>query len=128
MLSSPKYTVRVKPLPLQGRDASFTGAVGDFKVDFILNESQVSLDQPFSLKIIFRGLGHPRFIRLPTISFPSSVQTYEPVEKSNFEKGVGTKEYEILILPKKEGELVIPSISLSTFDPTTGQYVLHKKP
>ena len=126
VLSSPIQTVRVKKLPLQGKDFSFTGAVGDFKVDFILEESEVSLEQPFSFKIKFKGSGHPRFIRLPNLSFPSSVQTYDPVEKSNFENGIGTKEYEILILPKQEGELILPSFILSTFNPKTGKYIRHK--
>ena len=127
-LSSARHTIKVKSLPIQGKDLSFTGAVGRFQVDFVLKEREVSLDQPFSFKIVFKGSGHPRFIRLPYLFFPSSVQAYDPVEKSNFENGVGTKEYEILILPKEEGELILPPIKLSVFDPQTRRYVTHKSP
>lgn len=129
ILSSPEKTVQVKELPLRGRDLSWTGAVGAFQVDFSLPKRDLILNEPFSFKITFKGSGHPRFIQLPYLTLPSYFQIYEPVQKSNFSpEGEGVKEFEILIVPKKEGSLVFPSITLSSFDPKTEEYIHHKSP
>ena len=124
---SSEKKIRVKALPSQGLDDSFTGAVGSFKVQSLIKENSTVVNRPISYTITFEGLGHPRFIKLPPLNFPSSVQTYPPVEKSNFsDSGKGKKEFEFLIVPKKEGILSIPSFTLSTFDPQAEKYVFHK--
>ena len=129
VISAPVRKIQVKDLPSESFDTSFTGAVGDFSVQYLIEENAGKVNDPLSLKIIFSGSGHPRFIDLPYIFFPSSVETYPPVQKSQFsDKGIGVKEFEILIIPKQEGQLIVPSFSLSTFNPETGQYVFHKSP
>ena len=127
--SSPSRKITVKELPSQGQDHFFTGAVGSFTVQASIQEQSAVVNQPLSYKITFKGSGHPRFISLPALHFPSSVHTYPPVEKSQFsDLGEGTKEFEILIVPKKEGILNTPSWTLSTFDPVKEKYILHKIP
>ena len=127
--SFPVKKITVKNLPSQGLDDTFTGAVGFFEVQTSIKEKSAVVNQPLFYKITFKGSGHPRFISLPPIRFPPSVQTYPPVTKSYFsDSGRGTKEFEILIVPKQEGTLNIPSWTLSTFDPKKGKYILHKIP
>ena len=127
--SFPIKTITVKNLPSQGLDDTFTGAIGSFEVQTSIKEESAVVNQPLSYKITFKGSGHPRFISLPSIPFPPSVQTYPPVAKSYFsDRGRGTKEFEILIVPQQEGTLNIPSWTLSTFDPGKGQYIFHKIP
>ena len=129
ILSAKTKAIQVRELPLEGKDSNFTGAVGDFKVDFILQKKELILNQPFSFKIRFNGSGHPRFIHLPSLSFPSYLQVYDPVQKSNFtDAGIAGKEFEILLVPKKEGFFTFPSFTLSSFDPQKEKYVLHKSP
>ncbi|MBC6415724.1 MAG: BatD family protein [Bdellovibrionales bacterium] len=128
-LSAKRKTIRVKELPLEGKDSTFTGAVGQFKVDFILEKKDLILNQPFSFKIRFKGSGHPRFIQLPSLSFPTYLQAYDPIQKSNFtDQGIGSKEFEIVLVPKKEGSFKFPYFTLSTFDPQKEQYIRHKSP
>ncbi len=126
----PKKIIKVKELPSNGRDNSFTGAVGSFKMKAEIKDKSAKVNHPVSYKLTFKGAGHPRFINLPPLSFPSSVQVYPPAEKSQFSDslGQGIKEFEFLIIPKQEGVLNIPSFTLSTFDPNSGQYVFHKTP
>ena len=129
ILSTKTKAIQVRELPLEGKDSSFTGAVGDFTVDFILPKKELTLNQPFSFKIRFKGAGHPRFIHLPSLSFPSYLQVYDPVQKSNFtDSGIAGKEFEILLVPKKEGFFTFPSFTLSSFDPQKEKYVSHKSP
>ncbi len=127
--SSPARVITVRELPLQGRDHSFTGAVGSFAVQAEMRETEAEAHQPLSYKIIFKGSGHPRFISLPQLNFPDSAHIYPPMEKSQFsDLGKGTKEFEFLIVPKKEGILNIPSWTLSSFDPLKKRYIFHKIP
>lgn len=127
--SAPIRKITVKELPIQGQDHTFTGAVGSFKVQATIKEQSAVVNQPLSYKITFKGSGHPRFISLPTLNFLSSFHTYPPVEKSQFsDLGQGTKEFEILVVPKQEGILNIPSWTLSTFDPKKEKYIFHELP
>ena len=129
ILSSPEKSIQVKELPLRGRDLNFTGAVGSFQVDFSIPRRDLTLNEPFSFRITFKGSGHPRFIQLPYLALGVDFQAYEPVQKSSFSsEGVGIKEFEILIVPKKEGSLTFPVVTLSTFDPKAKKYIYHKSP
>ena len=127
--SSPTKTITVKDLPPHNLNVSWTGAVGSFEVHAEVKEKTITANQPISYTITFKGLGHPRFITLPPLHFPSSFQTYPPVEKSLFsDLGIGTKEFEILVVPKQKGVLHTPSFTLSTFNPQKDKYILHKIP
>lgn len=129
ILSSLPKKITVKDLPVAGQGVFFTGAVGFFTVQADIPEKSAVLNQPLSYKIVFEGSGHPRFINLPDIPFPPSVQAYPPVEKSHFfDRGWGKKEFEILLIPKTTGALDIPSWTVSTFDPKSKKYVSHKIP
>ena len=129
IISSPIKKIKVKELPTEGLTKDFSGAVGVFEVQHSIQEAQAKVNEPLSYRITFKGSGHPQFISLPELEFPSSVQAYPPVEKSHFsEQGMGTKEFEILIIPKQEGNLTLPSSVISTFNPKSGQYVFHKLP
>ena len=127
--SSPSTAITVKELPTEGLDESWTGAIGIFKVKASLNNQEAKVNQPLSYVISFEGLGHPRFIDLPKLNFPRSVQTYPPVKRSSFsDSGEGKKDFEIIIIPKEEGLLEIPSFKLKTFNPITEQYERQKTP
>ena len=127
--SSLNQKITIKALPSEGLENFFTGAVGSFKLTVSLKEKTTLVNKPISYKIIFQGSGHPRFIQLPKLNFPSSIQSYPPTEKSHFsDLGIGKKEFEILIIPKQEGLLKIPSFKFNTFDPIKGNYVVHKTP
>lgn len=127
--STSQKQITVKELPIKGKDHRWTGAVGSFKVQASIKDKITTVNQPISYNIHFKGSGHPRFIHLPPIPFPSSVKTYPAVEKLYFsELGIGTKNFEILIVPKQEGVLKIPSFILTTFDPQKNQYISHQIP
>ena len=126
VLFFPKKEITVKELPPVGRNSRWTGAVGDFKVRAEIQEQNITAQEPFFYKIIFEGKGgHPLFIRLPPISFPPSLKSHPPVDKSSFDpsSGQGKKEFEIPLIPKTAGSLTIPSFSFQFFDPTKEKYI-----
>ncbi len=54
-IQSPVVKVQVKPLPAEGRPASFNGAVGQFTMSASLDKDQLSTDDALSLKVAING-------------------------------------------------------------------------
>lgn len=121
--NSKRVEIDVKPLPLDGRPAHFTGAVGNFDVNSQVEATRISAHQPFSLKVRFEGQGNAKAIELPKISWPEGLEMYDSKNESRFFKdGRSYKEYEILLIPRKPGSLEIPGIEFAFFNPKTGKY------
>lgn len=122
--SSQRVSINVKPLPLEGRPKDFSGAVGQFDVHSSVESTTVPAHQPFSLKLRFEGSGNAKLIELPAIQWPGGVEVYDTKSDAKFFKnGRSYKEFEILLIPRQTGELRIPSISVSMFDPSSKKYV-----
>jgi len=127
--SSKEIPIEVLPLPTQGRPDNFSGAVGKFHITGSVSATQVKANQPFSLKIRFQGRGNVRAIELPPLNLPSTVEIYDTKKESQFSKsGDGFQEFEVLLIPRAAGELTIPSIPMSYFDPQAVKYVSQNTP
>jgi len=121
--SSQRVKINVKPLPTEGRPSDFSGAVGQFDVNATAEGQNFLVNQPFSLKVRFEGNGNAKLIELPAIDWPKTVEVYDTKSDAKFFKnGRSFKEFEILLIPRQEGELKIPAISVGTFDPQTKKY------
>jgi oxygen tolerance protein BatD len=122
--SSQRVKINVKPLPTEGRPSDFSGAVGQFDVHATAEGQNFLVNQPFSLKVRFEGSGNAKLIELPAIDWPKTVEVYDTKSDAKFFKnGRSYKEFEILLIPRQEGELKIPAISVGMFDPQTKKYV-----
>ncbi len=121
--SSKKVNIEVKPLPLQGRPSSFTGAIGQYDVMAQVEGNQFPVNQPFSYKIRFEGQGNAKAIDLPAIEWPDGIEVYDSKSESRFFKdGNSFKEFEVLLIPRKEGPMTIPAVHFSFFNPKTSKY------
>lgn len=122
--SSEPVKVKVKPLPTEGRPGDFSGAVGDFQVTSRIEDNNVIANQPFPFKIRFEGRGNAKLIDIPPFQPPEGMELYDTQKDSKF-FGWGTsfKEFTLLLIPRRDGEFVIPAISASMFDPQTRKYV-----
>jgi len=122
--SSARVKINVKPLPAENRPKEFSGAVGQFDVNASVDSRSILVNQAFSLKVRFEGNGNAKLIELPAIEWPKTVEVYDTKSDAKFFKnGRSYKEFEILLIPRQEGELKIPAISVGTFDPQTKKYV-----
>ncbi len=125
--SSARVPIKVKPLPVEGRPSDFSGAVGQFEINSAVEQSQLPVNQPFSLKIRFEGAGNAKLIELPALNLNAGLEQYDTKSDSKFFKnGRSYKEFEVLLIPRQEGEVEIPAISVGIFDPQTGKYVSKK--
>lgn len=121
---SKRTPVKVTPLPQEGKTISFSGAVGSYQVSMKTDGSSFPAHQPFAIKVRFEGLGNAKMIELPQIQWPNGLEIFDTKNESKFFKdGQSYKEFEILVIARKEGPLKVPGLTFSYFDPTQKKYV-----
>jgi hypothetical protein len=119
-------TVKIKPLPTQGRPADFSGAVGQFDVNAEASAKTGTTGDPLTLKINIEGRGNFDRVTTNGLTNSSDWKTYKPSGKfaASDSAGLeGTKTFEQSIVPRKAGPHEIPAVSFSYFDPETQRYV-----
>ncbi len=122
--SSRRTQIKVLPLPVEGKPQSFSGAVGQFQIQTQVDGMQFPANQPFTLKVRFEGAGNAKLIELPPIEWPAGLEVYDTKSESKFYKnGQSFKEFEILLVPKNTGDVKIPQINFSYFDPEQRKYI-----
>lgn len=122
--ASRRVQIKVLPLPLEGRTQSFSGAVGQYRVSLRTEGMSFPAHQPFSIKVRYEGIGNAKLIDLPTINWPAGLEVYDTKSDARFFKeGNSYKEFEILVIPRREGEMKIPSLEFTYFDPQKKQYI-----
>ena len=115
--------ILVKPLPEAGKPAAFSGAVGEYQIKAQVESTSVVAHQPFSLRIHVEGRGNAKQFELPNPTLPTHVEIYDIKKDSKFFKnGMSYKTFEIFLIPRQEGELVIPPITTAVFNPGTQKY------
>jgi hypothetical protein len=124
-LVSSSATIDVKPLPM-GKPASFSGAVGDYKMTSTINTSQLKANDAVTIKISISGSGNVKLIKDPQIIFPADFEIYDPkvdVSTKVTTSGVsGNKVIEYYAIPRYAGNFTIPKAQFSYFDLKSGTY------
>lgn len=122
--SSRPVDIEVKDLPVDGRPHDFSGAVGHFRLSAKVDQQEVSVNNPLTLKLRFEGQGNAKLIDLPPLDLPPSLELYDTRHEAQFYRdGTSYKEFELLLIPRDQGDILIPSVSFSYFNPDTSQYV-----
>jgi hypothetical protein len=120
----------VLPLPIEGRPASFTGAVGEFEMVVQADKDRVAVNNPLELSVTIRGQG-----ALDTLTMPEPDNAWEGFRvdaltprlrtgtvNRNTMTVYSTKVFRANLLPLKPGQTEIPPICFSFFNPKTRQY------
>lgn len=119
-------TITVKALPEAGKPDDFTGGVGSFKLEAIVSRKELNANESLTIKYRLSGSGNLKFIEIPELSLPPTLETFEPKSNDKIsinEKGMGgSKSVEYLIIPRYAGVYKIPAMSLSYFDLQTKKY------
>jgi hypothetical protein len=126
ILFAPPLRINVQPLPLQGKPASFSGAVGNFQLSSSLSKTIVKTNEAVTLQITLSGTGNMKLINNLPVVFPHDFDTYEPKVDNNYrttQSGItGTKTIDYLAIPRQAGDFVIAPVSFSYFDVATHTY------
>jgi hypothetical protein len=119
-LRAPVQAVEVLAPPSRGQPVGYNGAVGRFDVRANLAPSSGAMFAPMTLKIEVTGQGNLDRVAIPGLASSPSWKTYPPSAKLTPE---GTKIFEQAVVPQASGQLELPALSFSFFDPERNQYV-----
>jgi hypothetical protein len=123
-------SIVIKPIPIAGRPANFSGAVGDFTLSSTVEPMKAQTGDPVTMSVEIRGLGNFDRMQPPALSNADGWRVYEPSEqtKSLDEIGLsGVKRYDYTLVATKPVK-TLPEIEFSYFDPTVEKFVTLKSP
>jgi len=124
--ASTKKIIRPKALPLEGKPANFSGAVGDFNFNVSLSKGVLKANETSKLELKISGKGNLNLFELPDVDTPAELEMYQPERKervrinANGISGNVTDTY--TVVPLFKGKYKIPSVSFSYFNPQEKKY------
>lgn len=125
-LASKPIPIFVKPLPANGKPASFDGAVGKFMIKAVLAKNNVEAGEQAHLLVEIKGDGNLPLINAPSVVWPNGVEGTEPTVKEALDKSIapinGKKLFDYSFTVKQPGKQLIPSVEFSYFDPASISY------
>lgn len=125
-ISAGRRVINVKSLPEKNKPTDYTGAVGSFDFDVIIDKNALKASESFQAKIKVKGKGNLKLFNLPSINVPNTLEVYEPEHSENVKISLsgmeGIIEDTYTIVPKYQGKYPIPPVQFSYFDPKTSNY------
>jgi hypothetical protein len=124
-VSSPGATIKVLPLPAQGKPADFSGAVGNFKISADVSSAKNTAGDPLTLRMHVTGSGNFDRVDSNMLEAGPEWKTYEP--KATFSSTDptgfrGEKTFEQPLIATQPGTQTIPPLTFNYFDPGTRSY------
>ncbi len=130
-LTSKPITLKVKPLPEEGRPDGFRGGVGSFRLEISAQPLTVKVGEPITVTTKISGAGNLDSVSPPAIRIGDRFKTYVPevATKRSVSAGKigGEKVFKQVIVPLEAGKSEVPAVSFSYFDPEAGKYRTAKK-
>jgi hypothetical protein len=130
-LVAPALTLKAKPLPKPPFAQKYI-PVGEVQLSTTLDKQEIAEGESLTLKITLTGDAHLGLFDLPDIQDNLDFKIYpeDPTLKTSLlsQKLIQEKSFNFAIVPKKSGELTIPTFKILTFNPETQKYkVLNSK-
>jgi hypothetical protein len=129
-----RYVVRaesaafiVKALPIEGRPDDFNGAVGVLKSSVRIDTTSARVGDPLVLTLRVQGTGNVKLLPRPTIEldWASAVPGTERINVDSSGALVrGTKEFDWILTPARDGRVVVPALRYAYFDPYAARYAI----
>ena len=116
---APGPTLVVRAPPEAGRPASFTNAVGRFKLSATAAPDTLAVGETCLLSLVLTGIGNLEFVRWP--GFETLSADFRIFGK-NERKLAGARVLELELSPKNERVTRIPPLEMAAFDPEAGSY------
>jgi len=120
-------TLNVKPLPDTGRPAGFTGIIGSFTITARLDSNKVPANDNTHLTVVIKGAGNVGAINAPVVNWPANTEHFDGTDAQHTSQDSfpvsGDKVFTIPFIGKKQGDVTIPPVAFSYFDPNAEKYV-----
>lgn len=125
--------IKIKVLPLPEHERYKTPAVGRFTISATVDKKEIERGKPFTLKVKIKGDGNINTIPEPLIRLDDNFKKLSCNATNNIIKGFdsvsGSKTFEYVIMPVREGSGNVGPANLAYFDPSIGKYIeLSSKP
>ncbi len=132
-LNTQPLTLQVDPIPSAGRPPDFNGAVGRLSLSTSLDKTRAKVGDAVNLTMTLQGSGNLKSLGNPDLPQMPSWRVFDPVASVNEEKRgdlvQGSRVTRTVLVARVSGELTIPPITLSYFDPDQRRFVrLQTKP
>ena len=132
IISTGMRRIIVKDLPQLGKPDSFSGAVGNFEFDVIINKNSLRATESFQAELKVKGNGNLKLFDLPDILVPNSMELFEPEREelisTNLSGMSGSVSKFFTVIPRFQGNFPIEEVEFSYFDPNTEKYKVVKSP
>lgn len=128
VFASQPLKVAVRPLPTAGQDPDlWSGLVGDFTLSTHVDTTELALGDSATIEVVIEGNGTLVGLTLPQLQ-ADGVQIYDdtPEVRAKVQGGVFEARgvFRRAVVPEREGEVVVPALTLQIFDPVQGAYRL----
>ena len=118
--------IRVRPLPPGAPGAFEPVNVGKIELAAEIVPTSVAAGEPATVRITASGEGNVRAWSLPRLPRLARARAYEPTSSDRVEprraRVRGARLLETVIVPDGQGEVVVPPVSWSFFDPAARAY------
>ena len=126
VVSAGKRTIKVKPLPQEGKPDNYTGAVGDFNLFVEPSKKILNAGESLQLNVRVKGKGNLKLFQLPALKVPAAVEVYDPEYNEDVTTTYSGMQGEVsenyTLVPGYKGKYPIPPVDFSYFNPSTNRY------
>lgn len=127
-VTADKTSIKVKRLPSNDNAESFSGAVGSYKVDVIIPQKEIIINEPSTIIIKIEGAGLIGDDTLPDYrsAFSENVKLKSMNEKNDYyydgKNVISRKILECEVIPTERENCTIGSVEFGYFNPDSGKY------
>jgi hypothetical protein len=129
-VKSQQVTLKVLPLPAEGRPANFSGAVGEFQLDASASPTDLTVGDPVSVDLVVAGAGNFDALNTPALVASGGWKIYPakrfviegPADQNQtptVERKIG---YTQVIVPEAV-HASVPAFELNYFSPSQKKYI-----
>lgn len=122
-LRAPGLNIEVSRLP-GNAPASFTGAVGSYKMTASLSSDHIRENEAGSLSVDISGTGNIAMVTAPQVALPQGFDTYGTESKFESRGAVsGVQHFDYTFIPRTDGEFRVGPVEFTYYDTDKRSYV-----
>jgi uncharacterized SAM-binding protein YcdF (DUF218 family) len=119
VLRTKPIEIEVRPLP--PAPPGFSGLVGDFALEAGLSKQEIQVGESVTLRLTVKGSGNVQMIGQPALPVLDEFKIYDDKPDGGIERSgttlSGFRSYRKALVPLAAGELEVPEMTLTFFDP-----------
>lgn len=123
-LRAREIELQVRPLP--DAPAGFSGLVGNYDIQARISKAELQVGESATLKLIISGSGNVQMIGEPQLPELLNFKIYDDKPSGSIDRSgarlTGSRSFSKALVPLQAGDLAIPPIGVSFFDPQAGEF------